>query len=722
MRGSFRQGLLVTPRLLTKPQHRTFIGGLFKRRLGFEEMEKKVDDDVMKKREENSDSDAPVFKSLEAILEARAAKRAEARERRKAAFALTEEEENLYKTSAEIWGNLKKFRQRTPYQQTKVHQTVIDQLNFMKTIDFLRLYVEDNAYDEDDDFDPFMDRNKLLKILREYTDQLELEEHEIRVLVDQAQTLDIMPNLVSFVEVLNLIQIQCANKFGQQAIVECFEKGSPLVTASQMKEVLDKHIGTPLDAKALIELERLVIKDEGSEGIIFERLISMIVENVIKTLPKPEVSDHRESGALKFDALANWTSTLGQTFESKGRAMVMESGMKATETSKQMNEAMKGTMIGKFKDWISREIWYIEEYFDKLGGTTADTKEQRRKRLERRRGGFDRDAYMANVKALEEKLASEEKKGFSVKTDAEREADAEASTAAEEGGEAPKSEGESEGGETPKLDGEEGRVGEKVESAVEGEEAAKPEITALMTKEEVKTVWEKRLDQWGDRLQSWKVYRDARNAKRQIEASDNPVVKGAMEKVREAKDMAEDAREVWETSQHPLVWKARDISDSMFGETEQGFATSEIKRIAGDYSEQELVSELRGYMIPIVIEAFLRGDLEFLRTLSGGAAEAAFHQAITQRKTLGQVLDSQILGVSHVDIAKVALENGEPQLTVSFVCQHVHCVRDASGTVVEGAPGSIQGMQYMWNIQRAHGNSDFDWEIQFFGMQQTVLI
>lgn len=65
------------------------------------------------------------------------------------------------------------------------------------------------------------------------------------------------------------------------------------------------------------------------------------------------------------------------------------------------------------------------------------------------------------------------------------------------------------------------------------------------------------------------------------------------------------ARETFETSQHPMIWKMRDASDVIFSETETGHALGELRKIDPSFDVMDLVQDVEEYMIPVVINSRL---------------------------------------------------------------------------------------------------------------------
>src|SRR5690606_4962258 len=113
---------------------------------------------------------------------------------------------------------------------------------------------------------------------------------------------------------------------------------------------------------------------------------------------------------------------------------------------------------------------------------------------------------------------------------------------------------------------------------------------------------------------------------------------------------AEDAREAWETSQHPLVYKVQSVWDSMFAETEMGEAIREFRKIDPDFTMEGFVQEMEEEVIPVVLGAFLKGDTATLKNYLSEGAFAAVKAAIDQRVQAGRKMDPNILNIQHTQV------------------------------------------------------------------------
>jgi hypothetical protein len=39
-----------------------------------------------------------------------------------------------------------------------------------------------------------------------------------------------------------------------------------------------------------------------------------------------------------------------------------------------------------------------------------------------------------------------------------------------------------------------------------------------------------------------------------------------------------------------------------------------------------------------------------------------------------------------------------PYITMSFVCQHVHCIKNKKGEITEGSESEIKNVFYVWKV------------------------
>lgn len=111
----------------------------------------------------------------------------------------------------------------------------------------------------------------------------------------------------------------------------------------------------------------------------------------------------------------------------------------------------------------------------------------------------------------------------------------------------------------------------------EGEKEQYTGPSALVHVKDPKSAWES----MKERLQDSPFIREMLKRSKKIGrvAADTDIGKKAQNIGRSVQDKIEDAREFWETSQNPLVYTMSGIVENLTGETEEGIAIAEIRKL-----------------------------------------------------------------------------------------------------------------------------------------------
>ena len=187
---------------------------------------------------------------------------------------------------------------------------------------------------------------------------------------------------------------------------------------------------------------------------------------------------------------------------------------------------------------------------------------------------------------------------------------------------------------------------------------------------------------------------------------------------KRVKDLGEDAREFWETSQNPLVYQASSIVDAVTAETDTAAATRELRRLDPNFSLEVWRDGVSEEPCPQFVDAFIQGDTMKLKPwLSEGLFSRLSHE-IRLRKEEGLVYDdAQITDCEKVEIIAVQVdEQRSPILVVQFMTQQVNCVRNREGDVVEGYPSDIRAYFYVMAFQREYDDTSHElaWRVVDF--------
>ena len=79
---------------------------------------------------------------------------------------------------------------------------------------------------------------------------------------------------------------------------------------------------------------------------------------------------------------------------------------------------------------------------------------------------------------------------------------------------------------------------------------------------------------------------------------------------------------------------------------------------------------------------------------------------------MGHVHDDTLLDIRGVEFHDAMILDGQdPVITITFVCQHINCIRDATGTIIEGSPSQIENVFYTWVVKPDTENLDYNWKL-----------
>jgi len=149
-----------------------------------------------------------------------------------------------------------------------------------------------------------------------------------------------------------------------------------------------------------------------------------------------------------------------------------------------------------------------------------------------------------------------------------------------------------------------------------------------------------------------------------------------------------------------LTEKVSDVMGGMFSKTELSETLTEICKIDPNFDEKQFLRDCESDIIPNVLEAMVRGNLEILKDWCFESTYNIIATPIAAAKKLGYYLDSKILDIENVDLAMGKVMEQGPVLIVTFQAQQIMCVRDSKNAVVEGDPDKVMRVNYVWVLCR----------------------
>ncbi|KAF5302374.1 hypothetical protein FQA39_LY10413 [Lamprigera yunnana] len=149
-----------------------------------------------------------------------------------------------------------------------------------------------------------------------------------------------------------------------------------------------------------------------------------------------------------------------------------------------------------------------------------------------------------------------------------------------------------------------------------------------------------------------------------------------------------------------LTEKISDIVGGLFQKTELSETLTEICKIDPSFEQKRFLKQCETDIIPNVLEAMTRGDLEILKDWCHEGPYNLFAVPIKQAQQQGYKIDSKILDIDHVDIVMGKVMEQGPVLIISFMSQQIMVVRDVKGKVVEGDADKVMRVSYVWVLCR----------------------
>ncbi|CAI5489779.1 unnamed protein product, partial [Closterium sp. Naga37s-1] len=198
--------------------------------------------------------------------------------------------------------------------------------------------------------------------------------------------------------------------------------------------------------------------------------------------------------------------------------------------------------------------------------------------------------------------------------------------------------------------------------------------------------------------------------------------------VTKSKEVVDDMKDRWETSDSPVVHRIQDLNDSIFGETATAMAVKEIRRRDPDFSLPDFIHEVQEDVLP-VLNAYMHGDLAALKARCRKEVVERCRAERSAMLAQGLHAHHRILHHSDVEVREVKLVGNDPVIILHFTSQQIFCLMDKQGKVHEGGKDNIMTMFHAWAMQQAsmedlaEDPSEPKWrlrEMQQMGMQALI--
>ena len=128
---------------------------------------------------------------------------------------------------------------------------------------------------------------------------------------------------------------------------------------------------------------------------------------------------------------------------------------------------------------------------------------------------------------------------------------------------------------------------------------------------------------------------------------------GAKDAKAKIDDLREDAREAWETSQNPWVYRASSVYDTLTAETAESVAVKELRVLDPDFTLDDWRQDVVEHTLPQIMEWFLQGKVNQLKPWLGEGVFKRIASEVAARKQEGVQIDTHVLGIMNSEILAV---------------------------------------------------------------------
>ncbi|KAJ8371573.1 hypothetical protein AAFF_G00307210 [Aldrovandia affinis] len=159
--------------------------------------------------------------------------------------------------------------------------------------------------------------------------------------------------------------------------------------------------------------------------------------------------------------------------------------------------------------------------------------------------------------------------------------------------------------------------------------------------------------------------------------------------------------------------KVTDVIGGLFSKTEISEVLTEIIKADPNFDKESFLKQCERDIIPNVLEAMIRGELEVLKDWCYEATYSQLAHPIQQARAMGLQFHSKILDIDNIDLAMGKLMEQGPVLIITFQAQLVMVIRSPKGDLVEGDPEKVLRMLYVWALCRDQEelNPDAAWRL-----------
>lgn len=135
-----------------------------------------------------------------------------------------------------------------------------------------------------------------------------------------------------------------------------------------------------------------------------------------------------------------------------------------------------------------------------------------------------------------------------------------------------------------------------------------------------------------------------------------------------------------------------------------------MRAIDRDFTPDEFLQGARA-AYEMIIEAYNTGDRDTLKMLLADDIYKQFDASLKEEEQSGNKSKTTLVAINSATISNAKLTGSTAKLTVDFLSEQIHLVRDAEGKVIEGDVSRQEKVEDCWVFTRNLSSSDLNWKI-----------
>jgi predicted lipid-binding transport protein (Tim44 family) len=160
--------------------------------------------------------------------------------------------------------------------------------------------------------------------------------------------------------------------------------------------------------------------------------------------------------------------------------------------------------------------------------------------------------------------------------------------------------------------------------------------------------------------------------------------------------------------------KPEEPADRWKGIAEQGSSLAQgldaIAREDKAFDSKHFLAGARA-AYEMIVTAFAAGDRRTLRNLLSREVYDGFDNAIRERETRGETVETRFVAISAADIISAEMRARIAQVTIRFLSQLISVTRSKTGVVIDGNPEKVTDVTDVWTFARDISSNDPNWKL-----------